>query len=93
MEEGGPSSGRPGAILDDAKCQDVWSRTEREGDVLTGDKAAPYVVNFKIVDVSGDGKITQDEFKQGCKMGMVQQSPSKPADTAGGETLDQPDKN
>jgi hypothetical protein len=89
-EEGGPSSGRPGAVLDDAKCDAVWSKTQREGDVLTADKAAPFIVNFKIVDVDGDGKITQDEFKKGCKVGMVQEQPSKPAETGGGQTPQQP---
>ena len=72
--EGGPPSGRPGAVLDDAKCQAVWSLTERDGDILSEDKAAPFIVNFKLVDTDGDGKISQDEFKAGCKKGLVQQA-------------------
>jgi hypothetical protein len=72
--QGGDSSGRPSAILDDAKCQSVWSLTEREGDVLSQDKAAPFIVNFQMVDTDGNGKISQDEFKQGCKKGWVQEA-------------------
>jgi hypothetical protein len=91
--EGGPPSGRPGAILDDTKCEAVWSMTEREGDTLSEGKAAPFIVNFKIVDANNDGKITQDEFKEGCKKGLVQEQASRPAGaTGGGQTPDQPTK-
>jgi hypothetical protein len=69
-----PASGRPGKVLDDAKCADVWSLTQREGDVLSEGQAAPFVVNFKLVDVDGDGKITEAEFKDGCKNGLVQEA-------------------
>lgn len=72
QQSGSDPSGRPAAVLDDAKCQTVWSQTDREGDVLSEDKAAPFIVNFKMVDTDGNGKISQDEFKQGCKAGLVQ---------------------
>lgn len=71
-----PSSGRPTAVLDEAKCGDVWSMTAREGDTLSKGKAAPYVVNFDLVDVDGDGKITEAEFKDGCEKGLVQETAS-----------------
>jgi hypothetical protein len=90
--EGGPPSGRPGAILDDTKCKAVWGMTEREGDVLVGDKAAPFIVNFEMVDTNKDGKVGQDEFTQGCKNGWVQEQASKAGDTGGGQTPDQPTK-
>lgn len=89
---GGPPSGRPGAILDDTKCNAVWSMTEREGDALVADKAAPFIVNFAMVDTDKDGKVSQDEFKQGCKNGWVQEQASKPGETGGGQTPDQPMK-
>jgi len=54
--EGGPPSGRPGAVLDADKCKAL---TEREGDTLSQDKAAPFIVNFEMVDTSKDGKISQ----------------------------------
>jgi hypothetical protein len=90
--EGGPPSGRPGAILDDTKCKAVWGMTEREGDVLVADKAAPFIVNFEMVDTNKDGKVSQDEFTQGCKNGWVQEQASKPGETGGGQTPDQPMK-
>jgi hypothetical protein len=34
IPESSPPSGRPSAVLDDTKCQAVWSLTERQGDVL-----------------------------------------------------------
>jgi EF-hand domain len=47
--------------------------TEREGEILSEGKAAPFIVNFKMVDTDRDGWITQNEFKQGCKNGWVQE--------------------
>jgi EF hand len=31
----------------------------------------PFIVNFSIADVDGDGKITADEFKAACVKGLV----------------------
>jgi hypothetical protein len=89
--EGGPPSGRPGPVLDDAKCTAVWEITEREGDVLVADKAAPFIANFEMVDTDKDGKVTQAEFKEGCKNGWVQEKPSKPGETGGGMTPEKPE--
>ena len=69
-----PSSGRPAAVLDDAQCSNVWSLTQRQGDTLTEGDAAPFIVNFKLVDANSDGKISEAEFKDGCKKGLVQQA-------------------
>jgi hypothetical protein len=90
--EGGPPSGRPGAVLDTDKCKAVWSLTEREGDTLSQDKAAPFIVNFEMVDTSKDGKISQEEFNDGCTKGLVQEQASKPAESGGGQTPEQPTK-
>jgi len=90
--EGGPPSGRPGAVLDEGKCKTVWSMTARQGDTLSQDKAAPFIVNFQMVDTNNDGKVTQDEFLEGCKKGLVQEQASKPGETGGGQTPEQPSK-
>jgi hypothetical protein len=81
---GGDASGRPAAVLDDAKCQSVWSQVDREGDVLSEDKAAPFIVNFQMVDTDGNGKISQAEFKQGCKAGLVQMASAEGKQTPTG---------
>lgn len=82
-----PSSGRPAAILDDSKCSSVWSATQRDGDTLSEGHAAPYVVNFDQVDANSDGKISQAEFKDGCKKGLVQEASA--AQTPSGNSVKQ----
>lgn len=69
-----PASGRPSAILDEAKCAEIWSLAQSEGDSLSEGQAAPFVVNFDQVDADGDGKITEAEFQEGCKQGFVQEA-------------------
>ena len=67
-----PSSGRPSASLDDAACQDLWKMAAPDGDTLAKDKAAPFVVNYEMVDTDKDGKISQSEFQAGCGKGWIQ---------------------
>jgi Ca2+-binding EF-hand superfamily protein len=38
-----------------------------------GDKAAPFVVNFQMIDTDKDGKISADEFTAGCAQGWIQE--------------------
>jgi len=49
------SSGRPSAVMDDAQCQTVWTMASPNGAALSQDQAVPYIVNFHMVDVDGDG--------------------------------------
>jgi hypothetical protein len=65
------TSGRPSAVLDDAQCQTVWKMASPNGATLSKDQAVPYIVNFSMVDVNGDGNITADEFKAACGKGLV----------------------
>jgi len=80
-------SGRPSAVLDDAKCDSVWKMASPNGDTLSQDKAVPYVVNFQMVDSDKDGKVTQNEFKAGCGKGWIQ------ADNATAKDMDGTQKN
>lgn len=66
----GPSSGHP-AVLTDAECNGVWMDAVSGGDVLTPDKAGGYISDFKQADTNQDGKISQAEFKEACKKGLV----------------------
>ena len=45
--QSGEPSGRPSAVLDDAACQNVWKMASPNGDTMSGDKAAPFIVNFQ----------------------------------------------
>ena len=65
------TSGRPSAVLNDQQCQSIWQMASPQGDALSKDQAVPFIVNFQIADVDGDGKISADEFKQACGKGMV----------------------
>ena len=70
--QSGDPSGRPSAVLDAAACQSLWKLASPDGDTLSGDQALPYVVNFQMVDVDKDEKISAAEFKTGCGKGWVQ---------------------
>jgi hypothetical protein len=82
-----PSAGRPGAVLDDAKCASVWNMTQRQGDAITEGEAAPFVVNFQLVDANADGQISEAEFKDGCKKGLVQEASAGGAQQPSGSTI------
>jgi hypothetical protein len=62
---------RPGPPLDHANCQAAWKIASPHGDALTKEKAAPYVVNFTVIDVNQDGKISEAEFKDACQGGWI----------------------
>jgi hypothetical protein len=66
------SSGRPSAVLNDDQCKSVWTMASPNGDVLSQDKATPYVVNFHMVDSDNDGTIDANEFKAACGKGLIQ---------------------
>jgi hypothetical protein len=59
--------------------------TQREGDTLSEGKAAPFIVNFKLVDADSNGQISEAEFKDGCKKGLVQEA-AAPQQPTGKET-------
>lgn len=65
------TSGRPSAVLDDATCQQRWQLASPHGDAISQDQAVPYIVNFHMVDVDGDGTVSADEFKAACGKGLV----------------------
>jgi hypothetical protein len=64
------TSGRPSAVLDDAQCQTVWTMASPNGEPYRKIRL-PYIVNFSMVDVDGDGNITAEEFKAACGKGLV----------------------
>ena len=66
----GPSSGHP-TVLTDTECSGVWKDAASGGDVLTGDKAGGYISDLKQADADQDGNISQTEFQQACKKGLI----------------------
>ena len=70
---GDPESGRPAQVLDNAK---YGARPIGRVTPFQWAKAAPFVVNFALVDADNDGKLTAAEFTEGCKKGLVQESAS-----------------
>ena len=52
-----------------AKPYGPWRR--RTEQTISKDQAVPYIVNFTMVDVDGDGNITADEFQAACGKGLV----------------------
>ena len=64
----GPISGHP-TVLTDTECNGVWMDAVSGGDVLTGDKAAGYITDFKQADTDQDGKISHESAKMGKDVG------------------------
>jgi hypothetical protein len=78
-----PPSGRPGKILSDAECAKAWETAGPQGDTLSKDKAAPFILNFEMVDTSKDAKISQDEWKAGCSKGWISADAATAKDMTG----------
>ncbi len=55
--------------LSDSDCEATWK--EAGGADLTPEKAKPFIANFEQVDVDHNGAINWEEFKAGCKNGLV----------------------
>jgi hypothetical protein len=65
------SSAMAGEPLDDAACDAAWSMASPNGDTVSKDDIAPYVIDYTMVDSDADGKVSADEFKKGCAAGAV----------------------
>jgi hypothetical protein len=55
--------------LSDSDCEATWK--EAGGKDLTPDTAKPFIASFEQVDVDHNGAINWEEFKAGCKNGLV----------------------
>ncbi|BAQ16643.1 EF-hand domain-containing protein [Methyloceanibacter caenitepidi] len=62
---------RGARLPDKVKCGEVWSMTKHRGAVASGGQADVYIVDYHILDVNGDGKVTKSEFMKGCRSGQV----------------------
>jgi len=50
-------------------CLGPWRL--REAPPLSKENAAPYVLDFTVIDMNQDGKISEHEFKNACHGGWV----------------------
>ena len=73
-----PPSGPPGALFDETKCQDGWTRVAGGSDSLSYDKVGPYITNLKQADPDGDGQVTKAEFSIELIRTTATQLPSRP---------------
>jgi hypothetical protein len=71
--------GRPNAVLSEASCVAAWHRAageeqtrfHRGHDGLLPVNARGIVTNFQQADTNEDGKVSQAEFLEACKLGVV----------------------
>lgn len=71
------SAGEPtGPALSEDECRAIWNTAAGRSD-LGPDGAAPYIDSFVSVDANKDQKISNAEFKAGCKAGLVHKFRSK----------------
>jgi len=73
------TAGRPSAVLSEASCVAAWhkgageehTRFHRGHDSLLPINARGIVTNFNQADTNEDGRISQAEFLEACKLGLV----------------------
>ena len=73
------TAGRPTGVLSQAECVATWhaaageplTRFHRAHDRLVPVNARGIITNFQQADTNEDGKVSQDEFFEACKLGLV----------------------
>jgi hypothetical protein len=61
---------RVAAALSEDECRAIWNTAAGRSD-LSAEGAKPYIDIFESVDTNRDQKISNAEFKAGCKAGLV----------------------
>jgi hypothetical protein len=62
------------AVLDETRCHQVWITVIGGKNSLSDDKASPYITNIELADPDNDNDISEIEFMNACKMGLVRAS-------------------
>jgi hypothetical protein len=70
----------------------MHDRMERDGTrrLARARQSRAFHCQLRLVDTNTDGKVSHDEFMEGCKKGLVQEQASKPSETGGGQTPEKP---
>jgi hypothetical protein len=71
--------GRPNGVLNEVSCVAAWQRAagedhtrfHRSQERLVPVNAKGIVTNFQQADADGDGKVSEIEFMEACKLGLV----------------------
>jgi hypothetical protein len=73
----GPDAAAPDTVVNESasaltevECRAIWNVAAGRSD-LGRDGAKPYTTAFESIDTNSDGKISNAEFKAGCKAGLV----------------------
>ncbi|MGE3230159.1 MAG: hypothetical protein AB7J30_12055 [Hyphomicrobium sp.] len=56
--------------LTEDECRAIWNTAAGRAE-LSADGAKPYIDNFESVDTNRDRKVSNAEFRAGCKAGLV----------------------
>lgn len=76
-----PPSGSPSTTaLSPTQCEGLWKQAQagKTGD-LDIDRAMSFVSDFKVVDKDNNGKLTETEWSEGCKLGHVKSAAANAA--------------
>jgi len=65
------NAGRPSAVLNQSRCDELWKKAVPEGEKLTQVNAHDFIVKWTQVDKDGDGSLSKAEFDAACGKGMV----------------------
>ena len=55
-----------GVKLDAGKCKEAWAQASPDRHAILPERPAPYVADYNIVDMAGDGSISSEEFQTAC---------------------------
>jgi hypothetical protein len=72
----------------------MHERMERDGTrrLPRARQSRAFHCQLRYFDTNTDGKVSHDEFMEGCNKGLVQEQASKPDETGGGQTRRRPPK-
>jgi dihydroorotase-like cyclic amidohydrolase len=64
---------KPGSGMNGARCEAAWATVSPNGAAISKEELATYMADadFTVLDPDNDGTIDANEFKAGCKGGLI----------------------